>query len=246
MAHPTHRYALKWAKMITPQVRHLAFTREDEEPLKFSGGQFITLHIEGPTKILHRSYSIANTPNLDNSVEIAIAYVEGGLASNLLFGLEPGHHILASGPYGLFVLKDERPARYVLVGTGTGVAPYRSMINDIKHRLENTDPELEIVLVFGVRKPEDLLFGDEFLALAKENPRFKFQVCYSREASKHPQPYERFGRVQEVLAELKLEPGKDIVYLCGNPNMIDDTFKILTESGFDRKNVRREKYLFSH
>jgi len=246
MAHPTHRYVLKWAKMIAPKVRHLAFTREDENPLRFVAGQFVTLHIEGPTKILHRSYSIANVPNDENAVEIAIAYVEGGVASTLLFGLEPGHHILASGPYGLFTLKDERPNRYVLIGTGTGIAPYRSMLNEIQYRLENTHPELEIVLVFGIRKPEELLFADEFLAFAKQNPQFKFQIYFSRDESENLKPYERHGYVQAILPELKLEPEKDIVYLCGNPNMIDETFNLLTAAGFDRKSVRREKYLFSH
>lgn len=246
MAHPTHRYILKWSKMLAPKVRHLAFTREDNLPLAFTAGQFMTLHIEGPTKILHRSYSIANRPGQDNTIELACSYVEGGVASSLLFGMQPGDSLIAGGPYGLFVLKEEQPARYILIATGTGITPYRSMLDEIEKRLTNTHPDLEVVLVLGVRNPAELLYGEEFIEFANKHPRFKFHVYYSREINENPRPFERKGHVQETFPELKLDPNRDIVYLCGNPSMIDESFAALTEMGFDRKNVRREKYLFSH
>lgn len=255
MAQPTHRYILKWSKLIAPKVLHLAFSREDKEPLEFTAGQFVTLHIEGPSKILHRSYSIANMPGSD-TLELACSYVEGGVASKLLFEMKPGSSILASGPYGLFVLKEERPARYILIATGTGVTPYRSMLNEIKSRLnEQHNPNansipakpLEVVLILGVRRPEELLYCEEFTAFAKDNPQFKFMACYSREVheDKALLPFEHKGHVQDVFSNLQLNPEQDIVYLCGNPGMIDDSFAKLTELGFDKKNVRREKYLFA-
>lgn len=247
MAQPTHRFILKWSKMITPSVLHLGFTREDNLALPFVAGQFITLHIEGPQKTLHRSYSLANTPHQsDNVIEIACAKVEGGVASNLLFNMKPGEVVSASGPYGLFVLKEETPARYILIATGTGVTPYRSMLNEIKSRLENLQTGLEVILVLGVRYADDLLFKEDFLNFAKAHPKFKFYACYSQEKKSPLESFERLGRVQDTFKELNLEPTRDIVYLCGNPNMIDNTFALLTELGFDRKNVRREKYLFSH
>jgi ferredoxin-NADP reductase len=235
--------------MIAPKVRHLAFAREDNEPLAFTAGQFITLHVQGPTKILHRSYSIANIPGKDNTIELACSYVEGGLASGLLFGLQPGDSISASGPYGLFILKDEKPSRYILIATGTGVTPYRSMLNEIEQRLKttaSTESPLEVILVSGVRNPEELLYGEEFIAFANANPQFKFKAFYSREVDRELKSFESKGHVQDTFADLKLNPAQDIVYLCGNPSMIDDSFTLLTELGFDRKNVRREKYLFSH
>ncbi len=247
MAHPTHRYRLQWSKMIAPKVLHLSFAREDNAPFSFIAGQFITLQIEGPTKMLHRSYSVANAPDEDHSIEMACAYVEGGIASNLLFNLKPGDIVQASGPFGLFVLKEEHPARYILVATGTGVTPYRSMLNEIKRRLENTQPHLKVALILGVRHLDELLFKDQFIQFANEHPNFEFYACYSRvKPEVLKAPFERIGYVQDTFAELKLSPENDIVYLCGNPNMIDTTFGLLTEQGFDRKNVRREKYLFSH
>jgi len=247
MAQPTRRFTLKWSKMITPGVLHLAFAREDKLALPFTAGQFITLHIEGPQKILHRSYSLANAPNqIDDVIEIACAKVEGGVASNLLFNMKPGDVVSASGPYGLFVLKEETPARYILIATGTGVTPYRSMLDEIKARFMKLQPELEVILILGVRHTNDLLFKEEFLEFSKKYPRFKFYACYSQEKKSSLEDFERLGRVQEIFKELNLNPAQDIVYICGNPNMIDDTFALLTNSGFDRKNVRREKYLFSH
>jgi ferredoxin-NADP reductase len=244
MAHPARRFVLKWTKLITPLIRHLAFVPEDNQPVPFKAGQFITLNIEGPDKIIHRSYSITNSPN-EGLLELACAYVEGGIATKLLFALQPGDVISASGPFGLFILKEERPARYVLIATGTGVAPYRSMLKDLQTRFE-TDPDLKVTLILGVRNSTELLFGEEFVQFAKTHPQFEFYACYSKAVSDNPAPFERLGRVQAVFDDLSLNPEKDIVYLCGNPNMIDETFAALTERGFDKKNVRREKYVFSH
>jgi ferredoxin-NADP reductase len=231
--------------MIAPKVRYLAFEREDGSPLSFKAGQFVTLHIKGSTKTLQRSYSIANVPDQDNMLEMACAYVEGGVATSLLFSLNPGDSVVVSGPYGIFVLKEECPTRYVLVATGTGVIPYRSMLKEIKNRLEKDSPELKIELVFGVRNRSELLFKEEFLQFAKEQPHFAFTACYSKETLVNPEPFERQGYVQAILKNLDLNPNKDIVYLCGNPNMIDDTFALLNEKGFDKQNIRREKYVFS-
>lgn len=246
MAHPTRRLIVQWTKRITPMIQHLGFVPEDKQPMPFKAGQFITLNIEGPTKMLHRSYSIANAPG-DGTLELACAYVEGGVATQLLFGLQPGDAVDASGPFGLFTLKEEHPVRYVLIATGTGVAPYRSMLKDIQSRFENTHPSLKVVLVLGLRNRTELLFGEEFAQFEQQQPQFKFYACYSKAgADQNLASFERLGRVQVVFNELALNPENDIVYLCGNPNMIDENFALLTEMGFDKKAVRREKYAFSH
>lgn len=244
MAQPTHTYKLEWAKMATPMVKHLAFVRADGEPIPFSAGQFITLNIMGPDKLVHRSYSIANAPAPDVPMELACAYVEGGIATNFLFNLKPGDTVEACGPFGLFVLKDEQPSRYILIGTGTGVTPYRSMLKELKHRMSTHNTRTELLL--GVRNPSELLFGDEFAAFAEEHENFAFSACYSRHQDPALKPYEYTGHIQDQFERLNLNPAQDIIYLCGNPNMIDDAFTLLTEKGFDRKQIRREKYVFSH
>jgi NAD(P)H-flavin reductase len=102
------------------------------------------------------------------------------------------------------------------------------------------------VLILGVRFANELLFKEEFLNFAKKYPRFKFYACYSQDKKIQLEDFEHLGRVQDIFKNLNLNLTQDIVYLCGNPNMIDDTFALLTNLGFDRKSIRREKYLFSH
>jgi ferredoxin-NADP reductase len=243
MAIKTRQYILKETHSLSPYVLHLHFRTLDGLPFVFVPGQFITFQVQGAEKTLHRSYSIANTPH-DNQMEITCACVRGGVASELFSKLKPGDILEASGPHGLLVLKEEKPKRIILVATGTGVTPYRSMKNQISARLA-ADPNLEIIVIQGTRTPEELLFAEEFLSLAEAHANFKFYACYSRVENTR-ESFEHQGYVQEVLENLKPHPTEDLIYLCGNPNMIDHTFARLTELGFDRKNIRREKYAFAH
>jgi len=249
MAQITYTLKLIEAKQLTPSVKHFVFEREDGTIPRFQPGQFITLHI--PTtegKKVHRSYSLANAPSEENRLELSAAYIEGGIASTLLFNLKPGGTVTAIGPHGLFVLKDEKPPRYILVATGTGVTPYRSMLTSLEKRLRDATHPLTVELILGVRTREDALFKSEFLAFAKANPQFRFRIAYSRETGEGLDPnFETTGHVQQQFKHLSLNPTQDIIYLCGNPSMIDEAFSLLTEQhGFDRKAIRREKYAFAH
>ena len=117
------------------------------------------------------------------------------------------------------MLRDDPPARYLLIATGTGVSPYRAMLPQLRTLLDGEN--YQATLMLGVRSPEELLFGEDFLALARENSAFQFITSYSRMLSNPPKPHERKGYVQDHLMELNPDPAHDIVYLCGNPDMID-------------------------
>lgn len=241
---------LEWARMLHPGCRHLAFRRTDGEALPFIPGQFIQIHFEHEGEMKRRSYSIATLPSdpaqpdapehFDN-IEMAVSYVEGGAATRLLSGMEPGDEIKASGPVGRFVLGDERPARYVLVATGTGVVPYRTMLPEIARRIR--DRGTEVVLLFGVRTPEELLYGEEFEQFEHDHPGFHFHPCYSRIKRQHLKGNERAGYVQRCFGELNPDPERDQFFLCGNPGMIDEAVAELGEHGFGPRQIRREKYL---
>lgn len=241
---------LESAYMLHPTCRHLRFVRADGEPLVFIPGQFIQIHFEHEGKTKRRSYSIATVPTDPlhpdqpedfSPIEIAVSYVEGGAATALLSGLEPGDEIQASGPYGRFTLQDEKPERYLLVATGTGVTPYRSMLPEIARRMRANGTRFN--LVFGVRTPEELLYGDEFEAFENSHPGFAFYPCYSRVKRAHLKGNERAGYVQRLFGELHPDPERDMVLLCGNPNMIDEAMAELKETGFGIRQIRREKYL---
>ena len=226
--------------MATPHIVHLAFRRCDETSLEYIPGQFLNLHFETDAGSSHRSYSIANPPRADGLLEIAMSPVEGGLATETLSRLEPGEELQASGPYGRFVLRDEPPCRYVLIGTGTGITPYRAMLPQLTERL---DAGFRAHVVLGVWRREESLFGEDFIAAAKDHTGFEFTACYSREFPADPEAWEQPGYVQTTFSTLDLDPEKDIVYLCGNPGMIDESVDILKAIGFTLKQLRREKYL---
>lgn len=230
--------------MVTPRVRQLNFSRADGAAFNYIPGQFITLHLPWQDMELRRSYSIATIPGSADEVQIAVTYVEDGRATKLLFEMTPGARVEATGPFGRFVLRDDPPGRYLLVATGTGISPYRAMLPQLRTRLDGK--QHEAVLLLGVRGPDELLFGEDFLALARDNPAFRFIASYSRRMPDVPAAHVRSGYVQDHLMELKPDPKRDIVYLCGNPDMIDTAVERLKAVGFDNHNLRREKYVSSN
>lgn len=243
MAITTFTIKLKWAEMIAPQVRHLAFETEDGEPFRFTAGQFITIHFECEGKTLRRSYSLATNSKKSDLIEVAVGHFAGGPGTKLLFNLNPGESVVASGPFGKLTLPNENPKRYIFVATSTGVTPFRTMLPELEKRM--TNDELKVVLLQGVQRREDLLYGKEFIELANKFSNFDFRAHYSRENGLMAQPHEYKGYVQSAFTSLQLDPENDVVYLCGNPSMIDEAFTTLKDLGFDGKNVRREKYISS-
>lgn len=233
--------------MLAPSVRHMAFERADGAMLDFIPGQFLQVHFHyddgKPTK---RSYSVATVGEGSGPVrriEIAVSYVDGGAATNLLANLPEGGEIEASGPYGRFCLMEtDQNHRYLLVATGTGVTPYRAML-PLLAKLDARGAE--VALVYGARNEAELLYGDEFEGFASEHPHFHFYPCFSRMPRAVPRPHDRHGRVHVALAELKPDAARDIAYLCGNPEMVDQAFVQLKEAGLAIHHIRREKYVSS-
>ena len=243
MAIKTFPLTLKWAHMVAPGVRHLAFVREEGEEFDYIPGQFISIHFTSSDgKPLRRSYSIATIPGKSDYIEMSLSFLKGGEASTYLFALEPGDQVEASGPYGRLVLRDEQPGRYIFVATGTGVTPYRSMLPELAKRMQ-ADPALKVILLLGVRTHHDQLYTKDFLDFAHQHPNFDFRVHYSREIPDDPQPHEYSGYVQTAFLGLELDTEKDILYLCGNPHMIDNAVDLLKENGFITQQIRREKYI---
>lgn len=226
-------------QMVAPGVKH--FVLHASAPFKYIPGQFLTINFEVEGKVIKRSYSIANPPDELGQIEFAASYIEGGVGSQYLFGLEPGAKLSVAGPYGRLLLKDT-PRRYVLVGTGTGITPYRAMLPQLKEKLA-LDVNMQLVVLQGVRTREDLLYVSDFRLFAANNPRTLFRACLSREPIEQLTDDEWQGHVQNNFEALHLDPNQDLVYLCGNPQMIDESFAWLIEHGFAVQQVVREKYI---
>lgn len=253
MAIPQYPIRLVARSLMTPQVLHLQFVRDDGQSLDYTPGQFIQIHFPlADGSMARRSYSCATRHDHHmqpgEAVEFVASVVPGGAATALFQGMPIGDTVLASGPMGLFTLKpDDANDRYLLIATGTGVASYRSMLPDLLHRIE-TDG-LKVVLVHGVRTPEEALFADEFAAAGQRyGDRFVYMPCFSRELptsgdARFADALPRSGYVQNQLDELAPVAGQDIAYLCGNPNMVDAGVDALKERGLTMKDIRREKYI---
>ncbi|MGA9422509.1 MAG: FAD-binding oxidoreductase [Rhodanobacteraceae bacterium] len=240
---------LESSYMLAPAVRHMAFARADGQPFAFVPGQFVQIHFSyddgKPTK---RSYSVATIGagggDPVEQVEIAVSYVDGGAATALLGGLAHGESVDASGPYGRFCLMDaDTNARYLLVATGTGVTPYRAMLPGLARVIGARG--CEVALIQGARNETELLYGEEFEAFARSTPGFSYHPCFSRAMRASPRPNDRGGRVHVALAALEPDPARDIAYLCGNPDMVDEAFARLKDAGLSVQHVRREKYVSS-
>lgn len=228
--------------MISPKVKHFVFQCESMSDFTYQPGQFITVHFDHEGKALKRSYSIANTPKHTNLIEFAAGFVENGPGTELLFNLKPGDTINVNGPFGRLILKDEVPGRYLLVATSTGITPYRSMLQELSRRLEK-HPNLKLAILLGVQRREEILYKEEFLSFVQKYPQVIFRPYLSRTSTEELIEGEYSGYVQHAFPELNLNQENDLVYLCGNPSMIDDAFNYLKEQGFTTQQIIREKYI---
>lgn len=218
---------------ISPSVRHFEFDLPELERFGFVSGQFMSLSANIHDDEITRAYSIASPPS-GNRFALCLNEVEGGRFSPHLFSLAPGGHVDCQGPYGAFSFR--RPlGDSILVATGTGIAPFRSMLLDRLPR----EPDRRFTLIFGVRHEHGLLYRDDWEALAREYPNFDFRPTLTRPGSGWTG---RAGRVQAHVLKA-LGDRRDIdVYICGLKEMVNEVRAVLKEKGVERKRVIYEPY----
>lgn len=224
------------ARSLTESVREL--TIDPGEGFSFVPGQWVNLRTPNPNggEPLVRAYSIASPPRADATYDIAVTRVQGGPMSNFLHSLERGAEITQSHAQGFFTLDDPRRP-IVMIATGTGIAPIRSML--LSMRAEK--PDVDVALLFGNRTERDVLYVDDFSALAAEWPRFQFVPTLSRPSDAWTG---KRGWVQAHVREIVESLGGDCdAYVCGLRRMVDDVRKMLREElSLDRKRVHTERY----
>ncbi|AMO55135.1 hypothetical protein GZ77_11845 [Endozoicomonas montiporae] len=243
MPRPTYPVTLINRHTLSSNTIQLDFQVDGE--FDFIAGQFVQFMIDHDGKTHKRSYSIANSPEAfraDGHLEIAISLVKGGLASELFSQADLGLKLDMAGPFGILTAPADHSGQIVLAGTGTGLAPYRSMLPTLISMADNGIP---VTVIMGVRHRSDLIYEQAFRDAAKQHSNLDYQVCISRETDVDENINEFNGYVQERFEHLNLDTGSDLVYLCGNPNMIDDAAKVLLDMGFGVRQVKREKYVYS-
>ena len=219
--------------------------RPDRRPATpFEPGQFAQLGLPVDGVLEKRAYSLASSARDREVYELLISRVDDGRLTGALARLAPGERCwLDERVFGRFTLAEvPRDADLVMVATGTGLAPYLSML-----RTYADEPRWRrFVLVHGVRLAEDLAYRDELSERAARDER----VCYLPVVSREPAGGAWSGlrgRVQRVLegescrelAGVALDPKRCHVFLCGNPAMIDEVGAVLVERGFRPGSARR-------
>jgi CDP-4-dehydro-6-deoxyglucose reductase len=240
-----------WRKGIITRIENETYnTRRfwikipEVEVFDFIPGQFVTLDLpihEKPNK-RWRSYSIASWPDGTNVIELLIVLLDGGLGTTYLFNeISEGSELTLRGPQGVFTLPSELDRDMFLICTGTGIAPFRSMIHHIQNHKQ---PHQNIYLVYGTRKKEDLLYMDEMMRLQQEVENFRYIPTLSRE-----QWDGCCGYVHAVYENLVLEkmnghsePPPASFFLCGWKNMVDEAKQRILKLGYDKKQIHLELY----
>lgn len=224
---------------ITNQLRTIVLKIAQEDVAQFIPGQFIVLDLPVGVKRLDRwrSYSIANNPAEEGVIELCIVKVPEGKATTYLFEeIGIGTQLIYKGPEGNFCLPNQIDTDLLMICTGTGVAPFRSMIKDI---YSNNRTRHSVHLIYGTRRKEGILYKEEFEELKKANKLFQYSIALSREDYKGYRGY-----VHGIYDQIPLEKLKESkIFLCGWQNMIDEAVNSLTnERGIKRENIYFELY----
>lgn len=244
MLPPTFDARVTAARALSPSVREVSFARADGAPFAFEPGQWVSLVLEGTAGSgeLRRAYSIASPPRGDASFEIAVTRVESGAASLVLHALSPGEVVRVIGPQGFFTRKPDGAPPSLFIGTGTGLAPLRSMLHAALASPTATEP---VWLLFGGREEHDLLYRDELAALAARSPRLRVVQTLSRgsEGWTGRRGYVQF-HARELYEDLaKASGAPPHAYVCGLEKMVGAVRTVLRqEMALPRQLVHSERY----
>jgi len=227
------------AKLADKEVLNEKFVRFDFElidptKIEFLAGQYVSFLVAKTGE--RRSYSISSSPDVSHGFSITVDITPDGLGVKFLQGLEFGSEVQILGPMGAFVIKQEpKEAELVFIATGSGIAPFRSMIIDL---LRNQGDQRQITLYWGLRHEEDMIWADEFQDYAQTFANFTFHPVMSQARQEWPLCR---GHVTDCLAVHTI-PTNAGFYLCGNTAMVQDVKKTLSDKGVAETNIHHEKF----
>jgi len=227
------------------EVRHwtdayFSFTTTRDSGFRFENGQFVMIGLETEARPLLRAYSIASA-NWEENLEFFSIKVQDGPLTSRLQHIKPGDKVLVGKkPTGTLLISDLHPGRNLyLLGTGTGLAPWLSVIKD-PETYERFD---KVILTHGVRYEKDLAYRDLF---EKELREHEFlgemigdKLLYYPAVTREPFPNQgrltslmESGEMQRTLGLPELSPENDRAMICGSPQMLADLRQVLDSRGF--------------
>ncbi len=227
-----------WKVLSRTDLTHDVFELKLARPadVTFKGGQYMSIVIPGAGpggRNLRRAYSIASPPEY-NEVELCVKTVAGGPGTTYLGSLKVGDELQAQAPFGDFYLEHDQELPALFIGTGTGLAPLRSMVlsNDWKS-------QAKLGFLLGVRDEKDIIYPEIFDEL-KKRPSTVATICLSRPADS----WKGFkGRVTDYIRALDWDFAKTHYYLCGSGAMLTEVKDFLmNHKSVPKDQIHTEKY----
>ena len=197
----------------------------------FIPGQFISLEVAPQ---VWRAYSIASIPS-DDKVELLIRFISGGRASEILRNIPEGSSFRFRGGFGDFVLPETPDTKLTFCATGTGIAPFRSLI-----RAEALSPSPRpMKLLYGAQTLSDMAYLGEIASWA---PHLQVLLGVSRQSELGGAPFEaRNCRITKFLLGETFTPQTEF-YICGNGDMVRTVQDLLLDMGVKKEHVHKERF----
>jgi len=218
-----------------------------EQPLAFQPGQYATLAWKDGGHLVERPYSIVSSP-LEPEIEFFLELVPHGGLTPVLRKMDVGDSLLIRRETkGRFTFdKTSGHENHFLVATVTGVAPFVSMVRTLAHEASDGRPSnYQVVVLHAASRSWEFAYRDELEALAKNSSWFKYVPTISR-PWEDPSWKGEVGRIEDILRKyldsFGLKPTDTTTYLCGQPQMVENSREILTRRGFQKEFIRQEIY----
>jgi ferredoxin-NADP reductase len=222
----------------TDNIRRFILQIHELASFSFTAGQFVMLDLPIETKLTTRSYSIASAPDNTNIIELLISLKPGGAGTEYLFNeVKKGSTLKVSKALGKFILPEEIDKDICFICTGTGIAPFRSMIIDLINSGKN---HKNIYLIFGNRYLKDVPYKEELELWKHKLKGYHFLPVFSRENS--PEWKGQKGYVHPLYKELFKEKPEAIFYICGWMEMLKEARQNIEEMGYERSLIKFESY----
>jgi ferredoxin-NADP reductase len=233
---PPQQCVAKLADKIQFNEKFVHYTFEFTQPatIQFEAGQYVSIQVSDRGD--RRSYSICHSPEVTHGFELLVDITPQGLGTKFLESMKFGDTLKALAPLGRFTVPiDPTEKALVFIATGSGIAPFRSMIVD---QLQLKNDQRPMTLYWGLRNETQLFWQDEFEELMRLYPNFKFHPVISQAGEMWSLCR---GRVTDCLSvhELPAEAG---YFLCGNAPMIHDVVELLAKKGVANEHVHHEKF----
>ncbi len=226
-------------KMELPDVKTVRFQwPEGYDPGDFKTGQFITVYWPHKPKY-KRAYSLSSS-GLDRGLYEVTVKRDGKMGTSIVDWVEPGDKLFVIPPAGRFLPVFDPPGKHLIcVAGGSGVTPFRGFVREATKRGLDT----RITVLYSVRTTQDIIFFDEFTALEKENPRFKFHVTCTRLAPDHPWSGRRGRVTPDWVRSFIDDPAHTVFYACGTNEMVESVeHLVLHDLHLPKEQMKTEKW----